>query len=162
MSEMEKKINALMRLATAEDSDAMAAAKAEIVELMKPAAKKDPGEFCVEAEVRRILTEIGMPEHIKGHRYNVEAIRLAVLDGTLIDAITGELYPAVAKVFGTTPSRVERAIRHAIEVAWARCDIDTLQEYFGCTISLTKGKLTNSEFIARISNMVRLRMKEAA
>ena len=102
-----------------------------------------------------MLLDIGVPEHIKGHRYLVRAIRLAVQDPELVEAITKGLYPAVAQAFNATPSRVERAIRHAIEIALNRCDLDTLNRYFGNTMSPSKGKPTNGEFIARISNAVR-------
>ena len=161
MSVMEQKVDALIRLVTAEDSDIYLAAKAEIEELMKQQEAVRP-KRTMEPEIRRILMVLGMPEHIKGHRYSVEAIRLSAENPDLLDAITGELYPAVAKVFDTTPSRVERAIRHAIETALGRCDLDVLTEHFGNAISCTKGKPTNSEFIARVSNIVRERMNEAA
>jgi len=104
----------------------------------------------------------GVPAHIKGYQYLREAIIIAVNDMDVINAITKVLYPQVAKTFQTTPSRVERAIRHAIEVAWDRGDLDTLQRFFGYTVSNTKGKPTNSEFVARLTNIVKLRMKEAA
>ena len=105
--------------------------------------------------MRRILVELGVPENIKGHSRLVAAICIAIRNPDSLNAITKELYPAVAKEFQDTPSRVERAIRHAIENAWDRCDYDVLRHYFGNTVSPTKGKPTNSEFIARISNMVR-------
>lgn len=162
MSEMEKKINALMRLATAEDSGAVAEAKAEIAELLKSTGAVTAEPRNLEFDIMKVLTNLGMPEHILGHRYTVEAIRLAVRDIEVMDAMTTELYPAVAEVFNTTPSRTERAIRHAIEVAWDRCDLDTTKEYFGNSISANKGKPTNSEFIARVSNIIRNRMREAA
>lgn len=162
MSEMEKKIDALMRLAIAEDSDATAAAKAEILDLMKTESKYPRDNCGTETEIRRILTVLGMPEHIKGHRYNVEAIRLSVENPDLLEAMTSQLYPAVAKAFDTTASRVERAIRHGIELCWDRCDYEVLSRYFGNAISAVKGKPTNSEFIARIANMVRLRLNEVA
>jgi hypothetical protein len=103
-----------------------------------------------------VLHTLGVPAHIKGYKYLREAIILAVNDEGIIEAITKALYPAVAKTFDTTPSRVERAIRHAIEVAWDRGDIDVLQSYFGYTVSGLKGKPTNSEFIALISDNIRL------
>ena len=104
-----------------------------------------------------------MPAHIKGYQYLREAIGLAVADMEVINAVTKVLYPAVAKKFGTTASRVERAIRHAIEVAWDRGDLETLQKYFGYTVSNAKGKPTNSEFIAMIADRISLdRDPEAA
>jgi two-component system response regulator (stage 0 sporulation protein A) len=114
----------------------------------------------VEAMVTEVIHEIGIPAHIKGYQYIREAIVLTVKDMDLINAVTKALYPMVAKKFGTTSSRVERAIRHAIEVAWDRGDIEVLQKYFGYTVSGTKGKPTNSEFIALISDRLQLRLKE--
>ena len=106
-----------------------------------------------------MIHEIGVPAHIKGYQYLREAIMIAVKDMDVINAITKILYPQVAKTFHTTPSRVERAIRHAIEVAWDRGDLDTLQRFFGYTVSNTKGKPTNSEFIALIADKLQLQLK---
>lgn len=114
----------------------------------------------IEAMVTEVIHEIGVPAHIKGYQYIREAIIQTVKDMDLINAVTKALYPMVAKKFGTTSSRVERAIRHAIEVAWDRGDIEILQKYFGYTVSGTKGKPTNSEFIALISDRLQLRLKE--
>ena len=113
----------------------------------------------IESMVTSIIHEIGVPAHIKGYQYLREAI--AVNDMDVINAITKVLYPQVAKTFQTTPSRVERAIRHAIEVAWDRGDLDTLQRFFGYTVSNTKGKPTNSEFIALIADKLQLQLKSA-
>lgn len=115
----------------------------------------------IEAMVTSIIHEIGVPAHIKGYQYLREAIIIAVNDMDVINAITKVLYPQVAKTFQTTPSRVERAIRHAIEVAWDRGDLDTLQRFFGYTVSNTKGKPTNSEFIALIADKLQLELKGA-
>ena len=115
----------------------------------------------IEALVTGIIHEIGVPAHIKGYQYLREAIIIAVNDMDVINAITKVLYPQVAKTFQTTPSRVERAIRHAIEVAWDRGDLDTLQRFFGYTVSNTKGKPTNSEFIALIADKLQLQLKSA-
>ena len=117
------------------------------------------GEKSIEAMVTSIIHEIGVPAHIKGYQYLREAIIIAVNDMDVINAITKVLYPQVAKTFQTTPSRVERAIRHAIEVAWDRGDLDTLQRFFGYTVSNTKGKPTNSEFIALIADKLQLQLK---
>ena len=106
--------------------------------------------------VTAIIHEIGVSAHIKGYQYLREAILLAVEDMDVINAVTKVLYPEVARRFSTTPSRVERAIRHAIEVAWDRGDLETLQRFFGYTVSNTKGKPTNSEFIAMIADKMRL------
>ncbi len=115
----------------------------------------------IESMVTGIIHEIGVPAHIKGYQYLREAIIIAVNDMDVINAITKVLYPQVAKTFQTTPSRVERAIRHAIEVAWDRGDLDTLQKFFGYTVSNTKGKPTNSEFIALIADKLQLQLKNA-
>lgn len=114
----------------------------------------------LEAMVTSIIHEVGVPAHIKGYQYLREAIILAVEDMDVINAVTKVLYPEVAKRFGTTASRVERAIRHAIEVAWDRGDLETLQKYFGYTVSNVKGKPTNSEFIAMIADRLQLQRRE--
>ena len=115
----------------------------------------------LELMVTDIILQIGVPAHIKGYHYLREAIMLSVKDSEMINSVTKLLYPTVAKRFDTTSSRVERAIRHAIEVAWDRGDIDTLNSYFGYTINGVRGKPTNSEFIAMISDKLRLRMRGA-
>ncbi len=120
---------------------------------------RNPGKPNIETMVTSIIHEIGVPAHIKGYQYLREAIIIAVGDMDVINAITKILYPQVAKTFQTTPSRVERAIRHAIEVAWDRGDLDTLQRFFGYTVSNTKGKPTNSEFIALIADKLQLQLK---
>ena len=116
------------------------------------------------AELKNLVTsvihEIGVPAHIKGYQYLREAIMIAVDDMDVINAVTKVLYPEVAKRFATTPSRVERAIRHAIEVAWDRGDLETLQKYFGYTVSNAKGKPTNSEFIAMIADRLVLEQRK--
>ena len=112
--------------------------------------------YTLKNTVTSVIHEIGVPAHIKGYQYLREAIIIAVNDMEVINAVTKVLYPEVAKRFGTTPSRVERAIRHAIEVAWDRGDLETLQKYFGYTVSNTKGKPTNSEFIAMIADRLML------
>jgi len=114
----------------------------------------------LEAQVTAIIHEIGVPAHIKGYQYLREAIIMTVEDMDVINAVTKVLYPEVARKFGTTASRVERAIRHAIEVAWDRGDLETLQKYFGYTVSNTKGKPTNSEFIAMIADRLVLERKK--
>ena len=120
---------------------------------------KQAQDTSIETLVTNIIHEIGVPAHIKGYQYLREAIIIAVNDMDVINAITKVLYPQVAKAFSTTPSRVERAIRHAIEVAWDRGDLDTLQRFFGYTVSNTKGKPTNSEFIALIADKLQLQLK---
>ncbi len=114
----------------------------------------------LEAQVTSIIHEIGVPAHIKGYQYLREAILIAIEDMDVINAVTKVLYPEVAKHYGTTSSRVERAIRHAIEVAWDRGDLETLQKYFGYTVSTSKGKPTNSEFIAMIADRLQLQYRQ--
>lgn len=113
----------------------------------------------LEVVVSQIMHQIGVPAHIRGYQYLREAIILSVKNNEMISSVTKILYPTVAKTFKTTPSRVERAIRHAIEVAWDRGDVDVLSSYFGYTIQNERGKPTNSEFIAMISDNLKLRMK---
>ncbi len=113
----------------------------------------------LEEMVTAIIHEVGVPAHIKGYQYVREAIMITVEDMDVINSVTKVLYPEVAKRFHTTSSRVERAIRHAIEVAWDRGDLETLQRFFGYTVSNVKGKPTNSEFIAMISDRIRLKLK---
>ena len=119
-----------------------------------------PKSSSLEVRVTEIMHEIGVPAHIKGYQYLRSAIVQSTHSSGLIEAITKELYPSIAQEFNTTASRVERAIRHAIEVAWDRGDIDTLQKWFGFTVSNLKGKPTNSEFIALVADRIRLEMKE--
>ncbi|MPM75106.1 Stage 0 sporulation protein A [bioreactor metagenome] len=116
-------------------------------------------DAALETMITSIIHEIGVPAHIKGYQYLREAILIAVDDMDVINAVTKVLYPEVAKRYSTTPSRVERAIRHAIEVAWDRGDLETLQKFFGYTVSNTKGKPTNSEFIAMIADRLVLQRK---
>ncbi|MGN0402924.1 MAG: sporulation initiation factor Spo0A C-terminal domain-containing protein [Acetatifactor sp.] len=110
----------------------------------------------LEQDVTDMIHEIGVPAHIKGYQYLREAIMMSVEDSGMISSITKILYPTIAKRFQTTPSRVERAIRHAIEVAWSRGRMETLDSLFGYTIDTGKGKPTNSEFIALIADKIRL------
>ena len=117
-------------------------------------------EPSLESVVTEIIHEIGVPAHIKGYQYLREAIILTINDMDAINAVTKVLYPEVARKFSTTPSRVDRAIRHAIEVAWDRGDVETLQKFFGYTVSGIKGKPTNSEFIAMIADHLSLRQKQ--
>lgn len=114
----------------------------------------------LENRVTNMLHEIGIPAHIKGYHYLRDAIIMAVRDMDVLNAITKILYPTVAKKYQTTSSRVERAIRHAIEVAWSRGKLDTLDELFGYTVSTGKGKPTNSEFIALIADTIQLEYKK--
>ena len=113
----------------------------------------------MEAQVTKIIHQIGVPAHIKGYQYLRCAILMAIDDEDIINSVTKVLYPSVAKKYQTTTSRVERVIRHAIEVAWDRGDVDTLNSYFGYTIQNSRGKPTNSEFIAMIADNLRLKYR---
>ncbi len=121
--------------------------------------KKEYLEKNIESDVTSMIHDVGVPAHIKGYQYLREAIILSVNDNEMLNSITKILYPSIAKKFQTTPSRVERAIRHAIEVAWSRGRMETIDELFGYTINIEKGKPTNSEFIALISDKIRLQYK---
>ena len=114
----------------------------------------------IEITVSEIMHELGVPAHIKGYQYLRYAIVLAVDDPKMMSSVTKVLYPTIAERFDTTASRVERAIRHAIEVAWDRGDVDVLSAYFGYTIQVSRGKPTNSEFIAMIADKLRLKLKK--
>lgn len=119
-----------------------------------------PKPMDLEAEVTGMIHEIGVPAHIKGYQYLREAIIMSVEDSSVLSSITKILYPGIARRFDTTPSRVERAIRHAIEVAWSRGKMETLDSLFGYTINTGKGKPTNSEFIALIADRIRLQNRQ--
>lgn len=116
-------------------------------------------DISIETRVTQILHEIGVPAHIRGYHYMRESIILAIADIDMLNYITKELYPCIAKKYNTTPSRVERAIRHAIEVAWSRGILDSKNNIFGYTINANRGKPTNSEFIALIADRLRLELK---
>ena len=113
----------------------------------------------LESEITNILHEIGIPAHIKGYQYLREAILMVIREIEILGAITKVLYPRIAEKYNTTPSRVERAIRHAIEVAWSRNNVETIKRFFGYTINTERGKPTNSEFIALVADKLRLRTK---
>ena len=123
--------------------------------------RRETDEESLESRVTNMIHEIGIPAHIKGYHYLRDAIMMAVEDMDVLNAITKILYPTVAKKYRTTSSRVERAIRHAIEVAWSRGKLDILDDLFGYTVSNGKGKPTNSEFIALVSDTIRLEKKHA-
>ena len=110
-------------------------------------------------EITKMLRTLGMPSHVLGYEYVREAIFIALGNKDILRSITKELYPAVAQAFNTTPSRVERAIRHAVELAWDRGDLGTLQKFFGFTVSSKKGKPTNSEFISALADHLRLELQ---
>jgi len=122
---------------------------------VRPEAPQTNGDL--EIQITKIFHQIGIPAHIKGYQYLRTAIMYSVNDSQMIGNITKALYPSVAKIYKTTTSRVERAIRHAIEVAWDRGDVETLNSYFGYTVQSSRGKPTNSEFIAMIADSLRLK-----
>lgn len=121
---------------------------------------EDVKPFNLKVRITQVLRDIGVPAHIKGYEYLRYALELTCTEREYLEDVTKRMYPDIAKHFNTTASRVERAIRHAVEVAWDRGDLDTLQSWFGWTVSNTKGKPTNSEFIARVSDSIRLEMAE--
>lgn len=136
--------------------------KGKLVENSRQTMYEDKEAFIernLESDVTNIIHEIGVPAHIKGYQYLRDAIMMSVNDGEMLNSITKLLYPSIAKRHKTTPSRVERAIRHAIEVAWSRGKMDTIDELFGYTVNNGKGKPTNSEFVALIADKIRLEYK---
>ena len=143
---------------TTENCYMMKETKAKYIEINELDKKNQEN---LEALVTNVIHEIGVPAHIKGYQYLREAIMMVVQDIDVINQITKQLYPEIAGKYHTTPSRVERAIRHAIEVAWSRGKNDAVESIFGYTISAAKGKPTNSEFIAMISDKLRLELKTA-
>ncbi|HOA41118.1 MAG TPA: sporulation transcription factor Spo0A [Halanaerobiales bacterium] len=116
-------------------------------------------EVDLDVRITEVMHQLGVPAHIKGYIYLREAIELVIKDIEYLGAVTKELYPSVAAKYNTTPSRVERAIRHAIEVSWDRGNINALNKYFGSTVSANSGKPTNSQFIAKIADKLRLEMR---
>ena len=161
MSFLEMQVDALMRLCAAEKESDRNRAREEVRKMLE---NRQLGRAVSDPEylIRELLLELGAPDHLVGHPYVVQAILLVVQDRTYIDSITFGLYPQLAVIFDTTASRVERAIRHLVEVTWARGDWEVLNRYFGNTVSAEKGKPTNGEFIARMANVVRQRLREAA
>ena len=158
MSNLEKQVYALMRLCTAEKETDRQKAQEELKQLLADSpAVQDP-----EYLIRQILLDLGAPDNLLGHPYMVEAILLVVEERSYIDNVTFGLYPQVAAKFDTTAGRVERALRHLVEVTFDRGDWEILQRYFGNTVSSTKGKPTNSEFVARIANIVKQQLRAAA
>ncbi len=158
MITMKQQLEALMRLCTAEKESERRAAKVQVMKMLEDSEiEADP-----ETIVREVLLELGAPDHLSGHPYMVEALLMCLEDRMYINNITFGLYPQVAAKFDTTAARVERAMRHLIEVTWDRGDVDVLIRYFGNTISMDRGKPTNGEFIARITNVVRQQLKSVA
>ena len=161
MRTLEMKVDALMRLCAADNEIDRSRIREELVQMLDSRRIIPP---CCDPEylIREMLLELGSPDHLSGHPYVVQAILLVIHNRTYIDSITFGLYPQLAVMFNTTAPRVERAIRHLIEVTWARGELDVLNRYFGNTVSAEKGKPTNGEFIARMANLVKQRLREAA
>ncbi len=136
-----------------------AAAQVAVSTQLLPKSKGMPTAHHLETQVTSVIHEIGVPAHIKGYQYLRDAIIMVINDMDILNSITKQLYPNIAKQYNTTPSRVERAIRHAIEVAWSRGKMDTIDMLFGYTVNNGKGKPTNSEFIALIADRLRLEMQ---
>ena len=160
MSNLEMKVDALMRFVVAPSGTDRERAKAELFDLMD--GKTPPAPFDTHGAILEALLELGVPDHLIGHSTLIRAIELVVEEPLRINDITKGLYPAVAKDFNSTPSRVERSIRHAIEVCWTRGDYEVLTEYFGNTVDPDRGKPTNGEFIARMANIIRAKKRRAS
>ena len=160
MTVLEQKVEALAELAMAKNKFETLLAMEKLKKLMdEPQEAEDTGEQDAEDITRKILAELGCPDGLIGHRYAVYAIGLGVEDPKVMDNLSELLYPAIEKRFDTTGTRVERAIRHMIDVAWCRADPDTLDRYFGNTVDPEKGKPTNKAFLVRITYIVRKTMK---
>ena len=159
MNILEKKVEAMMQLCVADNEKDKEKIREEIRYYLM---QRQRDSIDPEQEIRRILLELGSPDHLVGHPYVIRAILLVLQDRLYINNITFGLYPQLAVEFDTTPARVERAIRHLIEVTWSRGDLDILEHYFGNTVSASRGKPTNGEFIARIANVVRANVQRAA
>ena len=159
MKLLEKKVEAVMRLCVSDNEKDRDKLREEIRHYL---IHFDPGKKDPELEVRRILLELGAPDHLVGHPYVIRGILLVMEDRMYINNITMILYPKLAVEFDTTPARVERAIRHLIEVTWYRGDVDVLDKYFGNTVSASRGKPTNGEFLARMANVVKENIQLAA
>lgn len=155
MSDIEIKVEALRRCVSKDAYEqALAELQGEATPPVREVEYPDVG-----MEVQQAMLDLAVPAHIKGYDYTVRAIELVVNNPDLIHNVTCGLYPTVAKEFSTTASRVERAIRHAVEVGWSRGDLDVQMQYFGNTVSPMKGKPVNSEFIAQIANVIRRKLK---
>lgn len=141
------------------DLDVLANRIRQLVDSYAAPRVLQPRNRSLDVEVTDIIHEIGVPAHIKGYQYLRDAIMLVVQEIELLGAVTKELYPMIAEKYKTTPSRVERAIRHAIEVAWSRGNVDMIHQVFGYTIDHERGKPTNSEFIAMVADKLRIAMK---
>lgn len=161
MSNIEKRVDAVCAVLLAEDPVTRDKARAKLLSMIESKPTPHPAADA-ETITREIFLELGAPDHLQGHEYAITGICLVVESRTFIDNITYGLYPAIAAKYDTTAARTERAIRHLIETIFTRCDPDVLFDYFGNTISAERGKPTNGEFLARIANIVKLRMRGVA
>lgn len=161
MSILDLKVEALMRLCAAETESERLQAREDLLQFLDKRLSRrissDP-----EYLIRELLMEMGTPDHLVGHPYMVQALLLVVENRSYVDNLTFSLYPKLAAMFHTTPVRVERALRHLIELTWTRGEWEVLNHYFGNTVSEKKGKPTNGEFLARMANIVSMRIREAA
>lgn len=160
MTTVERELAALMKLMSAQQESERQAARREMEAILnagRPQACRTP-----EPIIRKILIDLGVPDHLRGHAYAVEAILLTVEDRAYIRSVTFGLYPQVAAKFNTTAARVERSIRYLIDVTWAYGDLDQQMRYFGGISRSQQGKPTNAAFIARIANEVLMQMGQAA
>ncbi len=160
MSILEKQVDALMRLCVAEKEDDRNRVREEVRRMLE----NRKAAHCIDPEylIRKLLLDLGAPDHLSGHPFVIQAVLLVLQDRTYINSITFSLYPHLALMFDTTPPRVERAIRHLIEATWTRGNLEMLDRYFGSAVSANRGKPTNGEFIARMASLVRQRLTEAA
>lgn len=133
--------------------------KKKVMQLYRGESLDFESTYNLECRISEILKDLGVPAHLKGYNYLRSAIVVCVEDKSILDYITGRLYPKLAKYHDTTSPRIERAIRHAIEVAWNRGDLEVLKQYFGNTVSANKGKPTNSEFLACVATQLRLEVQ---
>lgn len=159
MRTMEKKLNAIMQFLVAYNSDNRTKARKEMLNLLQDDKR---GFYCVEDleyEVQKMLLELGVPDRLLGHRYLVTAIMMVIQNPTAVNGITTQLYPAVGEAHGCTAARAERAIRHAITVCVDRGDPDVHSRIFGNTVSPRTGAPVNSEFISRVANEIKMRLK---
>ena len=160
MSILEKQMDALMRLCVAEKEEDRECVRQEVRQMLE--ARKVSRSLDPEYLIRNLLMELGAPDHLSGYPMVIQAVLLTLRDQTYINSMTFSLYPHLALIFESTPPRVERAIRHLIEVTWTRGDLTVLNRYFGSSVSANRGKPSNSEFIARIATLVKQRLAEAA
>lgn len=156
MGELQKKIDAVMRLVTAATESERNKAMEEVRSLLNSEPAPDP-----ESIIRNILLEIGAPDHLLGHPMVIEGVMLALEDRGYSDNLTHQLYPKLAECFDTTALRVERAIRHLIETTWVHGDMDAQDKYFGATVDPNKGRPTSGQFISRLVNITRAQLKAA-